>query len=86
MTSANILQKDDTRVLYAPLPAELKNPLRKTLQKLKHSQKMQAYREMNLAPDTVKKALAGLDVKPETEEKVRTYLNNNNYGVKKQHN
>lgn len=74
MTSTNIEQKNNIKVLYAPLAADDRRKLSKRFEKLKHSQKMQAYKQIGVAPDTVKKAMAGLDVTPGTAEKIRSFL------------
>lgn len=75
MTSTNIEQKNNTTVLYEPLAEEERKRLCKHFGKLKHSQKTPAYRSIGVAPDTVKKAMAGLDVTPATAEKIRSFLN-----------
>jgi len=74
MTSANIEQKNNTTVLYEPLADEDRKRLCKHFSKLKHSQRGPAYKNIGVAPDTVKKAMAGLDVTPGTAEKIRSFL------------
>lgn len=73
MNNANIVQKNNTTALYEPLPAGDREWLSHYLMGLKHSQKMNTYREIALNPLTIKKAIAGMDVTPRVAAAIKSF-------------
>jgi hypothetical protein len=73
MNSEANVQNDNVNAITAVLSKKERSSLSKAV--LGHGKMKQAVALTGISKDTIAKAKAGMDIKPETADKIRTFLN-----------